>query len=145
MTVVGWAMRLAPYAVFGLMAQIVSRIGFEALLGMAVYVGPVLLGLLPMVVLYLLLISLFGNHSPWRFLRSVREVLLLAFSTSSSAAVMPLSIKTAEEKLGVRRSIAQFVIPLGATINMNGIFPISDSRIFLPIFSLRSSTNPRIS
>lgn len=120
MTVVGWAMRLAPYAVFGLMAQIVSRIGFEALLGMAVYVGTVLLGLLAMVVLYLLLISLFGQHSPWRFLRSVREVLLLAFSTSSSAAVMPLSIKTAEEKLSVRPSIAQFVIPLGATINMNG-------------------------
>jgi Na+/H+-dicarboxylate symporter len=50
----------------------------------------------------------------------VREVPLLAFSTSSSAAVMPLSIRTAEEKLGVRPSISQFVIPLGATINMNG-------------------------
>src|SRR5690606_37209238 len=57
---------------------------------------------------------------PWRFSKSVREVQLLAFSTSSSATVMPLSMKTAEEQLGVRPSISQFVIPLGATINMNG-------------------------
>jgi Na+/H+-dicarboxylate symporter len=55
-----------------------------------------------------------------RSLRGMREVLLLAFSTSSSAAVMPLSIKTAEEKFGVRPSISQLVIPLGATLNMNG-------------------------
>lgn len=54
------------------------------------------------------------------FLRNSRDVLLLAFSTSSSAAVMPLSIRTAETKLHVRSSISQFVIPLGATINMNG-------------------------
>ncbi|MGD8323191.1 MAG: cation:dicarboxylase symporter family transporter, partial [Gammaproteobacteria bacterium] len=57
---------------------------------------------------------------PIAFLRATRELLLLAFSTSSSAAVMPLSIRTAEENLHVRASIAQFVIPLGATINMNG-------------------------
>lgn len=58
--------------------------------------------------------------SPIKFLGSTKEVLLLAFSTSSSAAVMPLSIKTAQEKLNVPPSVAQFVIPLGATINMNG-------------------------
>ena len=66
-------------------------------------------------------ILLFGaRFPPIRFLRAAREVLLLAFSTSSSAAVMPLSIKTAEEKLAVRNSVSQFVIPLAATINMNG-------------------------
>ena len=54
------------------------------------------------------------------FLRDCREVILLAFSTSSSAAVMPLSIETAEEKLNVRSSVAQFVIPVGATLNMSG-------------------------
>ncbi|MDX1431326.1 MAG: dicarboxylate/amino acid:cation symporter [Gammaproteobacteria bacterium] len=120
MTVVRWAMLLAPVAVFGLMAQLTSKIGFEALLGMAVYVATVLLGLAILLGLYLLIIFAGARLSPLAFLRSTREVLLLAFSTSSSAAVMPLSIKTAEEQLGVRPSISQFVVPLGATINMNG-------------------------
>lgn len=87
---------------------------------MLVYVGTVLLGLVIILCLYLIIVLFTSGMSPWRFLAGVREVMLLAFSTSSSAAVMPLSIKTAEEKLGVRPSISQFVIPLGATINMNG-------------------------
>ena len=120
MTVVRVAMRLAPLAVFGLLAQITTRIGLDALLGMAVYVGTVLLGLFLILALYLLIILFLGRRSPLSFLASIREVMLLAFSTSSSAAVMPLSIKTAVEKLGARPSIAQFVIPIGATINMNG-------------------------
>ena len=120
MTVVGFAMRLAPIAVFGLMAQLTTKIGLDALIGMAVYVGTVLLGLLVLLVLYLLLVFIVARDRPLAFLRNAREVMLLAFSTSSSAAVMPLSIKTAEEKLNVHPSVAQFVIPLGATINMNG-------------------------
>jgi len=120
MTVVGWAMRLAPLAVFGLMAQLTSKIGLDAIFGMGVYVGTVLIGLLILLSLYLVLIYLFGHQHPASFMRSTRDVLLLAFSTSSSAAVMPLSIKTAEEKLQVHPSVSQFVIPLGATINMNG-------------------------
>ncbi|MEH6503811.1 MAG: dicarboxylate/amino acid:cation symporter [Cycloclasticus sp.] len=120
MTVVGWAMRLAPIAVFGLMAQLTTKIGLNAILGMGVYVGTVLLGLAILTSMYLLLIYVFARESPLHFLRNTRDVLLLAFSTSSSAAVMPLSIKTAEEKLGVSPSVSQFVIPLGATINMNG-------------------------
>jgi len=120
MTVVRWAMVLAPIAVFGLMARLTSQIGFEALLGMSFYVGTVLLGLALMLLLYLVLLRVLAGQSALGFLRATRELLLLAFSTSSSAAVMPLSIKTAEESLGVRPSIAQFVIPLGATINMNG-------------------------
>ena len=120
MTVVGWAMRLAPLAVFGLMAQLTSKIGLDAILGMGVYVGTVLAGLLILLSLYLLLIYLFSRQRPASFMRDTRDVLLLAFSTSSSAAVMPLSIKTAEEKLQVHPSVSQFVIPLGATINMNG-------------------------
>jgi len=120
MTIVKWAMRLAPIAVFGLMAQLTSKIGFGALLGMAVYVGTVLLGLFCMLVVYLLLLQIFVRENPFKFLAAARDVILLAFSTSSSATVMPLSIKTVEEKFGVRSSISQFVIPLGATINMNG-------------------------
>ena len=120
MTVVGWAMRLAPLAVFGLMAQLTTKIGLNAILGMGVYVGTVLLALLILVFLYLLLIFVIAREQPFQFLNKTRDVLLLAFSTSSSAAVMPLSIKTVEEKLNVHPSVSQFVIPLGATINMNG-------------------------
>ena len=120
MTVVRWAMLLAPYAVFGLMARLTSQVGFEALLGMGLYMATVLLGLLLLFVIYLVVVFVFARITPMRFLRSSRELLLLAFSTSSSAAVMPLSIRTAEEKFNVRPSISQFVIPLGATINMNG-------------------------
>tara|TARA_R110001592_G_scaffold309760_1_gene584197 strand:+ start:35240 stop:36688 length:1449 start_codon:yes stop_codon:yes gene_type:complete len=120
MTVVQWAMRLAPIAVFGLMARLTSQTGIEALLGVAVYVATVLIGLALLFALYLALVSLLTPETPMGFIKAVREVVLLAFSTSSSAAVMPLSIKTAEEKLQVRPSISQFVIPLGATINMNG-------------------------
>jgi Na+/H+-dicarboxylate symporter len=120
MTVVKWAMWLAPFAVFGLMAQLTAKLGLDALLGMAVYVATVLASLLLMLVVYLIIIFFVARQRPFAFLGAVRDVLLLAFSTSSSAAVMPLSIKTAEDKLGVRPSVSQFVIPLGATINMNG-------------------------
>ena len=120
MTVVRVAMRLAPIAVFGLMAQLAAKIGLEALLGMAVYVLTVLAGLAILLIVFMLLVFAISGRRPLDFLSQTRELLLLAFSTSSSAAVMPLSIKTAEDRLGVRPSVAQFVIPVGATINMNG-------------------------
>ncbi|NMT64467.1 dicarboxylate/amino acid:cation symporter [Marinobacter orientalis] len=120
MTVVRWAMRLAPYAVFGLMAQLTTTIGFQAMVGMASYVATVLVGLLLLLGVYMLILKILAGQPPIRFIKDSRDVLLLAFSTSSSAAVMPLSIRTAEDKLGVRPSVSQFVIPLGATINMNG-------------------------
>ncbi|HSR62654.1 MAG TPA: dicarboxylate/amino acid:cation symporter [Gammaproteobacteria bacterium] len=120
MTVVRGAMWLAPIAVFGLIAQLTSRIGLEALMGMAIYMFTVLLGLGLMLLFYLLLLFVTNTYRPFEFLKNSRDVILLAFSTSSSAAVMPLSIKTAEDKLGVRPSIAQFIVPIGATINMNG-------------------------
>jgi Na+/H+-dicarboxylate symporter len=120
MTVVRVAMRLAPYAVFGLMTQLTTKIGLDALLGMAVYVGTVLLGLVLLLCFYLVVVLIVGRTRPIRFLSAAREVMLLAFSTSSSAAVLPVTMKTAQEKLHIRPSIAQFVIPLGATINMDG-------------------------
>jgi Na+/H+-dicarboxylate symporter len=120
MMVVKWAMLLAPLAVFGLMARLISQTGLEALLSMGLYVLTVVGGLVILFLLYLGLLWGFAGEAPGKFMRATRELLLLAFSTSSSAAVMPLSIRTAEESLGVRPSVAQFVIPLGATINMNG-------------------------
>jgi Na+/H+-dicarboxylate symporter len=120
MTVVKWSMSLAPIAVFGLLTKFTIKLGIEALFGMAVYVGTVLASLLLLMCLNLVIVSLVARYNPIEFLKSIRDVMLLAFSTSSSAAVMPLSIKTAEERLGVKPSISQFVIPLGATVNMNG-------------------------
>ncbi|WP_417450751.1 dicarboxylate/amino acid:cation symporter [Kordiimonas sp.] len=120
MRIVGWAMLLVPYAVFGLLAQITIKVGIDILLGVGVYVLTVLLGLLCLLVFYMLLISTLGRRNPFGFLSDAKEVMLLAFSTSSSAAVMPLSIKTAEGKMGLPPSIVRFMIPLGATINMDG-------------------------
>ncbi|MFT5356803.1 MAG: Na+/H+-dicarboxylate symporter [Polyangiales bacterium] len=120
MTVVRWAMRLAPIAVFGLMTQLTSQLGVDVLLGMAGYVGTVLGGLAILLVIYVFLAAVIGRRNPRAFLKALRELQLLAFSTSSSAAVMPLSMQTAEKKLGVRPAVAEFLIPLGATINMDG-------------------------
>ena len=120
MVVVRWAMYLVPLAVFGLMAQLTARMGLDALLGMGVYVVTVLSALL-LALAFLTVVYVIGRRrSPVSFLRGSRDVLLLAFSTSSSAAVMPLTIRTAEEALGVRKGVSRFVIPLGTTINMAG-------------------------
>ena len=120
MTVVGWAMRLVPYAVFGLIAQLTSSVGLESLAGLGIFVLVVLLGLLLLLIVYMLLVGLVGQKNPFSFLRKIRDVQLLAFSTTSSAAVMPLSMKTADEELGVSSNISDFVVPIGATINMDG-------------------------
>lgn len=120
MKVVGWAMMLAPVAVFGLLAQITTKIGLDAIVGMSVYVGTVLAGLALLLLAYVGIARGLGGIGPGRFLTAVRELQLLAFSTSSSAAVMPLSMKTAHEKLGVNRGVTEFVVPIGATVNMDG-------------------------
>lgn len=120
MTVIGWAMRIAPYAVFALTARLLAQLGVSALLGLGFYILTVLLGLFLVQVFYLLLVKFVGGMNPFTFLKKIRNVQLLAFSTSSSASVMPLTIETAEKELSVRSSISQFVVPLGATVNMDG-------------------------
>ncbi|WP_431128323.1 dicarboxylate/amino acid:cation symporter [Flagellimonas flava] len=120
MTVVKWAMFLVPVAVFGLMAQLTSSVGLNSLSGLGFYVLVVLIGLLLLVVVYLIVVSLLGKSNPFQFLGNIRDVQLLAFSTTSSAAVMPLSLETAEEELEVDPAISNFIIPIGATVNMDG-------------------------
>lgn len=120
MKVVEWAMKLAPYAVFGLLCSITIKIGFDAISSMSMYIFTVILGLLLLLCFYLLIVYLVSRIKPLDFLTQIKEVQLMAFSTSSSAAVMPLSMKTAEDKLNIPVPISKFVIPLGATINMDG-------------------------
>lgn len=119
MIVVSWAMILVPYAVFGLMAALLSRTGVDIFLGLGYYMVVVLIGLILLLIFYLLLVLLIAKKKPLKFLRDIREPQLLAFSTASSAAVMPISMKTANEKLGISSNISNFIIPVGATINMD--------------------------
>lgn len=120
MTVVRWAMLMVPIAVFGLIAQLTSSIGLDSLKGIGFYVGVVLIGLFILLILYLIMVAVLGRYNPIKFLKAITEVQLLAFSTTSSAAVMPLSMKTAEEKLNVSPTVSNFLIPIGVTINMDG-------------------------
>jgi len=120
MRVVKWVMRLAPFAVFGFIAQVTLQTGLESMAGLGAYVGVVLLALSIMLLVYVFIAFFVGGIKPWSFFSKIREAQLLAFSTNSSVAVMPVSMKTAEESFRVRPSISQFVIPIGATINMDG-------------------------
>lgn len=120
MTIVYWAMKLVPLAVFGLIAQLVSTIGLESLRSIGLYAATVILGLALILFIYLMIVLLLAKSSPLNFLKAITDVQLLAFSTTSSAAVMPLSIKTAQENLGVSKGVSNFLIPIGATVNMDG-------------------------
>ena len=120
MVIVTWVLRFAPLAVFGLLAEITARVGFSTLIGTGVYVLVAIGGLGLLFVIYLLTAWLVSGLRPIAFIGLTREVLLLAFSTSSSAAVMPLTLSTVEEKLAVPPFVARFVVPLGTTINMGG-------------------------
>ena len=122
MKLVEWILWLAPVGVFALMAWTVSRIGLEALGGpLFYYVVVVLTGLLihAAVVLPLFLL-IFGRANPARFAWNMREALLTAFATDSSSATLPVTIDSAEQFGGCSRRAARFVLPLGATINMDG-------------------------
>jgi len=114
-------MHFAPYGVFCLIARVFTVEGFDAIWPLAQYFFVVLgVLLLHAFVTYPLLLRVLGRLSPLPFLRKMRDPLALAFSTASSGATLPLTLETAEHRLGVDNSIASFTIPLGATINMDG-------------------------
>jgi DAACS family dicarboxylate/amino acid:cation (Na+ or H+) symporter len=114
-------MRIAPYGVFALIFTVTSRFGWELLVHLGLFVGVVLAGLALHCAVTLSLALRFGaGLDPRRFWAAVRTVLLTAFSTSSSNATLPTSLLVAERRLGIPGEIAGFVLPLGATMNMNG-------------------------
>lgn len=120
-TIVGMAMKLAPYGVAGLIFGVTSRFGAVLLQPLSIYVGVVLGALLLHVALTMSLIIRFGiGMSPLRFFSLVRASLVTAFSTSSSSATLPTNIAVATERLRVPSRVAGFVLPLGATMCMNG-------------------------
>jgi DAACS family dicarboxylate/amino acid:cation (Na+ or H+) symporter len=114
-------MRFAPYGVFALIFVVTSRFGWTLLEQLGIFVGTVLLGLFLHCALTLSLALRFGaGLAPTRFWVACRSALVTAFSTSSSSATLPTTLLVAETKLGVPPRIAGFVVPLGATLNMNG-------------------------
>lgn len=119
--IVGWIMRLAPIGIMALLAQLVAEQNLELLAGLAKFVSVVLGTLLlhSLVVLPLILFLATGQTS-LHFFRGAREALITAFATSSSSATLPVTLRCAEQHLHVKPDIAGFVLPLGATINMDG-------------------------
>ncbi len=120
MRIVKWVMYIAPLAVFGLLADVTMRTGLDVLSGLGMYVFSVILALFILMIVFLMAVAIIGRRNPFRFLKDSKNALLMAFSTDSSAAVIPLSIKTAINKFKVKPSTAHFIIPVGATINMSG-------------------------
>jgi Na+/H+-dicarboxylate symporter len=114
-------MRCAPIGVFALIAGVVASHGIEVLLPLAEVIGVIYLASLAHVLLvYGGLLGLFARLSPLRFFKGVAPALAVAFSTSSSAGTLPVSIECARKNLGVSQGVAGFVLPVGATINMDG-------------------------
>lgn len=120
MKVIEWAMILAPYAVFGLITKVTIELGVETIIGVGAYMLSVLIALGGLMVFYLLVVAVLARRSPLAFLAGIKNAQILAFSTSSSAATMPFTLKAAEENLQIRPQISRFVVPIGATINMDG-------------------------
>ncbi len=114
-------MFFAPYGVFCLIAKVFAVQGFAAIAPLAKYFVVVLFVLaLHAVVTYSTLLRLLAGASPLHFFRKMRAPLALAFSTASSGATLPVTLRTVEQRLGVHNQIASFTVPLGATINMDG-------------------------
>ena len=114
-------MLTAPIAVFALLANVVvSSSDPDILLALLKYSGVVILGLILMIVFYSLVVGTFSRYNPWTFLKKIFPAQLLAFSTSSSAATLPVTMERVEEHIGVDKEISSFVLPVGATINMDG-------------------------
>ncbi len=121
MVMIHWIMKLAPYAVFALIGAVIARFGADVLGSLLVYSLTVVAGLVLHVLLtYTAALRLLARLNPISFLRKIRSVQVIAFSTSSSNATLPITMEVAEEKVGISPEVSSFVLPLGATINMDG-------------------------
>lgn len=114
-------MKFAPIGVFALMAWVAGKYGLTVLLPLVKVIGTVYLGAaIIIVVFYSLLLKSVGRLNPTHFLKGIKNPLAIAFTTSSSSGTLPATIKASRDELGVSKSVASFVLPLGATINMDG-------------------------
>ena len=120
--IVDLMMLFAPYGVFALIAALIAEApSFDVFKALGMYAFTVLLGLLLIVYgVYSIFIYCFGRMNPFRFFKAILPAQLLGFSTSSSAATLPVTMECAEENLHIRKDVLSFVLPIGATINMDG-------------------------
>ncbi len=121
MSLTMWIMKFAPLGVFGLVAKTVADTGFAAFQPLLLFVVTVLLGFMfHTCVTIALLVKVLGKTAPLAFYRAISPAMLTAFSTASSSATVPVSLECIEKNVGVSNRVSSFVIPLGATVNMNG-------------------------
>lgn len=120
-TIVHWIMSIAPYAVFCLLVGVVAQLGLDVLGALAAYAAVVIGSLLVMILgVYPLVLKAIAGVGPARFFKAISPAQLLAFSSSSSGATLPVTMECCEERLGVSEEVTSFVVPIGATINMDG-------------------------
>ncbi|WP_110692326.1 dicarboxylate/amino acid:cation symporter [Salinicola halophyticus] len=114
-------MAFAPFGVFGLMANVSGQYGLDVLLPLAKVIGVVYLAcLVHVLVVYTGLLTLVGRLNPVRYLQGIIDALVVSFSSASSSGTLPVSIRCAQKNLGVSEGVSSFVLPVGATINMDG-------------------------
>ena len=119
--IIGIVMQFAPIGVFALLLPVVAKNGPAVLLPLMSVIGCVAVGcVIHAIVVYSSLARVWGGHTPMEFFRGMSEAMMIAFTTCSSAAALPINMKNCQEKLGVSREVSSFVLPLGATINMDG-------------------------
>jgi Na+/H+-dicarboxylate symporter len=116
-----WIMKFAPIGVFGLVAAVVAESGFQAVRPLVIFALTVLAALAFHTLITLpLLMRFVGRINPWKMFPAMAPALLTAFSTASSSATLPVTMDCVEKNAGVSNKISSFVLPLGATVNMNG-------------------------
>ncbi|MCM2680470.1 dicarboxylate/amino acid:cation symporter [Echinimonas agarilytica] len=143
-----YVMELTPFGVFGLIAWMVGTFGFDAMLPLAKFVGAIYLAcLFHMLVVYGSIVKFIGKTSPIKFFRSIFPAQLVAYSSSSSYGTLPVTTQCVTENLGVSKSYSSFVLPLGATINMDGcggIYPAIASIFIAQIYGISLDTGDYI-
>jgi dicarboxylate/amino acid:cation (Na+ or H+) symporter, DAACS family len=118
----GIVISFAPYGIFALIAWTFGNFGFQAVAPLAKFVGTVYLGcFLQVLFVYVLTLLFVARLNPIIFFKGASAAIIFAYTTSSSAATLPLSIRCAEKKLGISESVARFLLPLGSSFNLNGL------------------------
>jgi len=115
-----FSMKIVPFAVFGLIVGMVSKIGLESMAGLGVYMITVVIGLAIMLSVYALILKFVAKRPISSTFSKFRNPQTVSFSTASSMATMPVTLKTAEENLKIDSRVSKFVIPFGTTVNMDG-------------------------
>jgi Na+/H+-dicarboxylate symporter len=115
-----FSMKIVPFAVFGLIVGMVAKVGIGSMVGMGAYMGTVVLALGVMLLVYMLILKFVAKRPILSTFAKFRNPQTVSFSTASSMATMPVTLKTAEESLKIDPKVSQFVIPFGTTVNMDG-------------------------